>query len=76
MCGYLFTYFTGNHISEEAVRHAVSTDGYTYELCSSFSICKNQFQCAPTGISRNQDGHTFYMVVTDMVSHTWDFEPH
>ena len=23
---YLFTYFTGNHISEEAVRFAVSTD--------------------------------------------------
>ena len=27
---YLFTYFTGNHISEEAVCYAVSTDGYTY----------------------------------------------
>ena len=25
---YLFTYFTGNHISEEAVCYAVSTDGY------------------------------------------------
>lgn len=27
---YLFTYFTGNHISEEAVCYAVSMDGYTY----------------------------------------------
>ena len=28
--GYLFTYFTGNHISEEAVRFAVSMDGYSF----------------------------------------------
>ena len=28
--GYLFTYFTGNHISEEAVCFAVSTDGYSF----------------------------------------------
>lgn len=27
---YLFTYFTGNHISEEAVCYGVSMDGYTY----------------------------------------------
>ena len=27
---YLFTYFTGNHISEEAVCYAVSMDGYSY----------------------------------------------
>ena len=28
--GYLFTYFTGNHISEEAVCFAVSMDGYSF----------------------------------------------
>ena len=27
---YLFTYFTGNSGAEEAVRYAVSMDGYTY----------------------------------------------
>lgn len=27
---YLFTYFTGNSGDEEAVRYAVSMDGYTY----------------------------------------------
>ena len=27
---YLFTYFTGNHISQEAVCYGVSMDGYTY----------------------------------------------
>ena len=27
---YLFTYFQGNHISEEAVCYAVSMDGYNY----------------------------------------------
>ena len=27
---YLFTYFTGNHISEESVHYAVSMDGYSY----------------------------------------------
>ena len=31
---YLFTYFTGNHISEEAVCYAVSMDGYR-TLCAS-----------------------------------------
>ena len=29
---YLFTYFTGNHISEEAVCYAVSMDGYSLAL--------------------------------------------
>ena len=28
--GYLFTYFTGNHISEEAVCYAVSLDGSSF----------------------------------------------
>ena len=27
---YLFTYFTGNDISQEAVHYAVSSDGYNY----------------------------------------------
>lgn len=28
--GYLFAYFTDNHITEEAIYHAVSTDRYNY----------------------------------------------
>ena len=28
---YLFVYFTGNRMSEEAVRMAVSLDGYNYK---------------------------------------------
>ena len=28
---YLFVYFTGNRMSEEAVRMAVSLDGYDYK---------------------------------------------
>ena len=28
--GYLFAYFTDNHIMEEAIYHAVSTDRYNY----------------------------------------------
>ena len=28
---YLFVYFTGNRMSEEAIRMAVSLDGYNYK---------------------------------------------
>ena len=30
LTAYLFVYFTGNAIEEEAVRYAVSADGYHY----------------------------------------------
>ena len=71
---YLFTYFTGNHISEEAVCYAVSTDGYTYWALNDNKPVIDSKIISSTGgvrdphIRRSQDGHTFYMVVTDMVS--------
>ncbi|MDO9155109.1 MAG: family 43 glycosylhydrolase [Paludibacter sp.] len=72
--GYLFTYFTGNAISQEAIRFALSDDGLIYK-----ALNKNQPIIASSTISltggvrdphmlRCEDGKTFYMVVTDMVS--------
>ncbi len=76
---YLFTYFTGNHISEEAVRFAVSTDGYTYWALNNNEPVMDSNVISSTGgvrdphILRCEDGKTFYMVVTDMVSDNgWD----
>jgi hypothetical protein len=71
--GYLFTYFTGNTISQEAIRFALSNDGLTYK-----ALNKNQPIIASSAISltggvrdphilRGENG-LFYMVVTDMVS--------
>lgn len=76
---YLFTYFTGNHISEEAVCYAVSTDGYTYWALNNNKPVIDSKIISSTGgvrdphILRCEDGKTFYMVVTDMVSDNgWD----
>ena len=76
---YLFTYFTGNHISEEAVCYAVSTDGYTYWALNDNKPVIDSKIISSTGgvrdphILRCKDGKTFYMVVTDMVSDNgWD----
>lgn len=76
---YLFTYFTGNHISEEAVCYAVSMDGYTYWALNDNKPILDSKVISSTGgvrdphILRCQDGKTFYMVVTDMVSDNgWD----
>lgn len=76
---YLFVYFTGNRIDEEAVRMAVSTDGYNYRALNGNRPVIDSKQISSTGgvrdphILRCQDGKTFYMVVTDMVSaNGWD----
>lgn len=76
---YLFTYFTGNHISEEAVRFGVSTDGYTYWALNNNEPVLDSKVISSTGgirdphILRCEDGKTFYMVLTDMVSDNgWD----
>ncbi len=72
--GYLFAYFTGNHVSEEAVRYAVSTDGYTYWALNDNKPVLDSNIISSTGgvrdphILRCEDGITFYMVLTDMVS--------
>ena len=65
---YLFTYFTGNHISEEAVCYAVSTDGYTYwALNDNKSVIDSKIISSTGGVRdphilRCEDGKTFYMV--------------
>lgn len=76
---YLFTYFTGNHISEEAVCYAVSMDGYAYWALNDSKPVLDSKIISSTGgvrdphILRCEDGKTFYMVVTDMVSgNGWD----
>lgn len=76
---YLFTYFTGNHISEEAVCYAVSMDGYSYWALNNNKPVIDSKIISSTGgvrdphILRCEDGKTFYMVVTDMVSgNGWD----
>jgi hypothetical protein len=76
---YLFTYFTGNHISEEAVCYGVSMDGYTYYALNNNKPVLDSKVISSTGgvrdphIPRGEDGQTFYMVLTDMVSDNgWD----
>lgn len=76
---YLFTYFTGNRMSEEAVCYAVSMDGYTYWALNDSKPVLDSKVISSTGgvrdphILRSQDGKTFYMVLTDMVSgNGWD----
>ncbi|MCJ8164307.1 family 43 glycosylhydrolase [Pontibacter sp. E15-1] len=76
---YLFTYFTGNSKDEEAIRFALSTDGYTYRALNNNKPVILSEKISSTGgvrdphILRGADGKTFYMVVTDMVSaNGWD----
>lgn len=74
LAAYLFVYFTGNHISQEAVCYAVSMDGYTYWALNDNKPVIDSKVISSTGgvrdphILRCEDGKTFYMVVTDMVS--------
>ena len=76
---YLFTYFTGNTGNEEAIRFAISKDGYNYKALNGNQPIINSSKISSTGgvrdphILRGADGKTFYMVVTDMVSAKgWD----
>ncbi len=71
---YLFTYFTGNQKSEEAIRFAISMDGYHYRALNRNQPVIASEKISSTGgvrdphILRGADGKTFYMVATDMVS--------
>jgi len=71
---YLFAYFTGNDIKEEAIRFALSTDGYHYRALNGNQPVVSSAAISETGgvrdphIVRGADGKTFYMVATDMVS--------
>jgi beta-xylosidase len=72
--GYLFVYFIGNQKSEEAIRFAISADGYNYFALNHNEPVVNSSAISETGgvrdphILRSDDGKTFYMVATDMVS--------
>lgn len=76
---YLFTYFTGNTGDGEAVRYAISRNGFDYYALNENEPIIDSKQISETGgvrdpfILRAQDGKTFYMVLTDMVSDNgWD----
>ena len=42
---YLFVYFTGNRMSEEAIRMAVSPDGYNYYALNRNHIGNDHIEC-------------------------------
>ncbi|WP_022823478.1 family 43 glycosylhydrolase [Hymenobacter norwichensis] len=73
---YLFAYFTGNDNKkqEEAIRFALSPDGYHYTALNGNRPVVSSAAISETGgvrdphILRGADGKTFYMVATDMVS--------
>jgi len=76
---YLFAYFTGNSNDEEAIRFAVSNDGYNFRALNNNQPVIDSKQISSSGgirdphILRGADGKTFYMVATDMVSAKgWD----
>ncbi len=77
--GYLFAYFKGNAVEDEAVCFAVSTDGYNYKALNGNAPVLNSAEISATGgvrdphILRGEDGKSFYMVLTDMTSSKgWD----
>jgi hypothetical protein len=71
---YLFTYFTGNRMEDEHIRFAISKDGYNYLAINNNQPVVSSLKISSTGgvrdphILRGEDGKTFYMVATDMVS--------
>ena len=71
---YLFTYFTGNGDGEEAIRYAISEDGYNFHALNnnepiivSDSISRSGGVRDPH-ILRKEDGSGYYMVVTDLLA--------
>ncbi|WP_142453483.1 family 43 glycosylhydrolase [Gracilimonas mengyeensis] len=71
---YLFAYFTGNSVEEEAIHFGVSLDGYNFYVLNDNQPVLDSKKISSTGgvrdphILRGKDGN-FYMVVTDMTSH-------
>lgn len=79
LTAYLFVYFIGNKVEEEAVNFAVSSDGYHYYALNNNKPVLDSKTISSTGgvrdphILRGEDGKTFYMVLTDMTSSKgWD----
>ncbi|MGS2764656.1 family 43 glycosylhydrolase [Sinomicrobium sp. M5D2P9] len=71
---YLFTYFTGNGGKEEAIRYAISKDGYNYYALNNNEPIIASEKISTTGgvrdphILRKDDNSGFYMVVTDLLT--------
>ncbi|MFV8465464.1 glycoside hydrolase family 43 protein [Flavobacterium sp. LB1P62] len=69
---YLFTYFSGDGKDKEAIRFAISKDGYNFRALNNNMPVVSSTQISSTGgvrdphILRGVDGKTFYMVATDM----------
>ncbi|HZL11668.1 MAG TPA: family 43 glycosylhydrolase [Prolixibacteraceae bacterium] len=69
---YLFVYFTGNGPGEEAIRYAVSEDGYHFRALNNNEPVLDSKKISTSGgvrdphILRGNDGKTFYMVATDL----------
>ncbi|HYQ56498.1 MAG TPA: family 43 glycosylhydrolase [Draconibacterium sp.] len=70
--GYLFAYFTGNGPGQEAIRFAISKDGYHYRALNDNQPVLDSKEISTSGglrdphILRGADGKTFYMVATDL----------
>lgn len=76
---YLFAYFKGNRVNDEAVCYAVSTDAYQFFALNDNNPVIASEQISSTGgvrdphILRGEDSKAFYMVLTDMTSSKgWD----
>tara|TARA_R110002050_G_scaffold59259_2_gene132593 strand:+ start:36783 stop:38912 length:2130 start_codon:yes stop_codon:yes gene_type:complete len=71
---YLFTYFSGNGAGEEAVRYALSRDGFNYYALNNDQPIIDSKEISTTGgvrdphILRGEDSKTFYMVLTDLLT--------
>ncbi|UGU15657.1 family 43 glycosylhydrolase [Sinomicrobium kalidii] len=71
---YLFTYFTGNGENQEAIRYAISKDGYNYYALNNNEPIVSSASISRTGgvrdphILRRNDNKGFYMVVTDLLT--------
>ncbi len=69
---YLFVYFTGNGPGEEAIRYAISEDGYHFRALNKNEPVLDSKKISTSGgvrdphILRGNDGKTFYMVATDL----------
>ncbi|KQB42893.1 Beta-xylosidase [Flavobacterium daejeonense] len=75
---YLFVYFTGNAKTDEAVRYALSKDGFNFYALNDNKAVINSDEISTTGgvrdphILRGNDG-MFYMTVTDLqTSKGWE----
>lgn len=69
---YLFVYFTGNGPGEEAIRYAVSEDGFNFRALNKNEPVLDSKKISTSGgvrdphILRGKDDKTFYLVATDL----------